>query len=296
MKCNKRIKRLTDEQKIEIVEKYKTGKYTCAGLGREYGRDYNSISRMLKRRGVEICTDKTILSKKYSYNDHFFDIIDTEEKAYFLGLFAADGYNNEKQNCCRISLQEGDKDILEKFVKALASNRPIRFIESKNKKYSNMCEAAVNSKQISRRLKELGCPQAKSLILEFPTEEQVPKYLLRHWIAGLFDGDGCFCRILRSNRKNSYACSFVSTIMVCEGLKRFLEQELDIYCGIFYKNNTTASLNISGRMQCYKFLDFIYKDSTVYMNRKYNKYLSEMTPPHLRPKLPLDSGETHDIV
>lgn len=38
-----------------------------------------------------------------------------------------------------------------------------------------------------------GCVPKKSLILKFPTSERVPLDLIRHFIQGYFDEDGCFC-------------------------------------------------------------------------------------------------------
>jgi hypothetical protein len=66
-----------------------------------------------------------------TYNEHFFDVIDTPEKAYFLGLMYSDGcvWHTERtgktgnilyEYCTSISLQETDKDILDKFKNALS--------------------------------------------------------------------------------------------------------------------------------------------------------------------------------
>ena len=40
---NNRGRKLTDQQILEIKERYKTGKETLCGLGREYGVDYRTI-------------------------------------------------------------------------------------------------------------------------------------------------------------------------------------------------------------------------------------------------------------
>ena len=48
-------------------------------------------------------------------NKNFFNKIDTEEKAYFLGFLYADGYNNTDRNSVALSLKEDDKEILEKY-------------------------------------------------------------------------------------------------------------------------------------------------------------------------------------
>lgn len=49
---------------------------------------------------------------------------------------------------------------------------------------------SLRSQKTVDDLKQLGCIERKSLILKFPTEEQVPFDLLHHFIRGYFDGDG----------------------------------------------------------------------------------------------------------
>ena len=88
---------LTLEQELQIVEKYKTGQYTCSSLGREFGRVKSTINNCLKKHNILVLNDARKLSRKYTLNEEFFDIIDTEAKAYFLGLLYADGSNNEKE-------------------------------------------------------------------------------------------------------------------------------------------------------------------------------------------------------
>ena len=51
--------------------------------------------------------------RKYDVNDNYFDIIDSQEKAYIFGLFYADACNYEYNGRIKIDLQEDDKEILE---------------------------------------------------------------------------------------------------------------------------------------------------------------------------------------
>ena len=49
------------------------------------------------------------------------------------------------------------------------------------------------SKEMATDLAKAGCYNKKSLTLKFPTEEQVPSKLIRHFLRGYVDGDGCLC-------------------------------------------------------------------------------------------------------
>ncbi|HEX5186476.1 MAG TPA: hypothetical protein VFV86_06260, partial [Nitrososphaeraceae archaeon] len=127
-------------------------------------------------------------ARKYSFNYNYFDIIDTEDKAYFLGLLYADGNNCNKRGVVRLELQSSDVNILEKFNKYIDNHKPIRYT---NKHNYNKAEIELVSKSFSFQLSKLGCVPNKSLILRFPTEYQVPYDLTHHFVRGYFDGDGC---------------------------------------------------------------------------------------------------------
>lgn len=66
-------------------------------------------------------------------------------------------------------------------------NNIFKKIDNEEKAY----RIAIYSKELAMDLIKLGCFQNKSLILKFPTEQQVPKHLIHHFMRGYFDGDGC---------------------------------------------------------------------------------------------------------
>ncbi len=280
MKIKKPSKRLNDKEKNEIVEKYKTGNYNCAQLGREYSVLRTSIRMMLKSKGIQI-RSASDSGRKYSLNKYYFDIINSERKSYFLGLLYADGTNSEKRYVTTLRLQETDLEILEKFNKELNCNAPIKLIErkSKNPAWQNMYRLDINNKHVSKRLSELGVHQNKTFTLKFPNSFQIPTNLIRHWLRGLWDGDGSFSICKNNNKiKKSYRLisSLVSTLDVCEKIKEYLKIELNINSSIYIpskkKINTTRRLKISGNIQVSKFLNWLYKDSEIYLKRKFDKY------------------------
>lgn len=271
-------KRLTDYQKIEIVEKYQTGNYNCAELGREYGVLRTSIRMLLKSRDIPI-KSMSDSGRKYSLNKYYFDNIDSERKAYWLGLLYADGTNSESKYVTTLRLQETDIKILQEFNNDIGSNMPIKFIErqTKHPTWQNLYRLDINNKHISKRLAELGVHQNKTFTLLFPNKSQISEPLMRHWLRGLWDGDGSVC-IYKNKFKSSYRLhtSVVSTLDVCEKIKEWLQLELDINSNIYIpckeKINTTRRLNISGNRQISKFWEWLYKDSEIFLERKFNNY------------------------
>ena len=219
------------------------------------------------------------MSKLYFVDDTYFEKINSEDKAYFLGLMYADG--NINPNRIKISLQENDKDILEKFKETINYSGPLIFRKGGDRNDSwgirkNQYILQIANQKISKDLNNLGCVPNKSLILEFPTKKQVPKKWIRHFIRGVMDGDGYFAKYFIKNDWVKYQVNLVSTIMFLEKLTTVLKEELDINTFITkrHKNRdtTTKQMFISGRIQVTKFLNWIYQDSTVSLNRKHLKY------------------------
>ena len=133
-------------------------------------------------------------NRMYNVNHNFFDIIDSEEKAYILGFLYADGTNMEVingQNGISFTQLEQDIDILNKINVAMQSTYPINsYIQKSNGKVK--CKLTFCSQKLSDQVNFLGAPPKKSLILKFPNKEifKSPD-LIRHFIRGYFDGDGC---------------------------------------------------------------------------------------------------------
>lgn len=108
----------------------------------------------------------------------------------------------------------------------------------------------------------------KSLDLKFP---DISPLLYPHFIRGYFDGDGS---IYINKQKHRITVTITSTKQFCEKIKDITEKELGIFCGIYdasCHNGITKVNSMSGK-SAVKFLDWIYKDADLYMERKYNKY------------------------
>ena len=63
----------------------------------------------MKRKRVH----KGMLKTKYSYDRNYFEKIDTEDKAYFLGFLYADGFNTKQG--FRLQISQKDEDVLLKL-------------------------------------------------------------------------------------------------------------------------------------------------------------------------------------
>ena len=188
-----------------------------------------------------------------------FEKIDTEEKAYWLGFLYADGSVGSKEDKIELGLAEKDLKHIEKFKTFMNINNKISYRE-KTKSY----RMSFRSAQCKQDLINKGCVPKKSLILNFPNENQVPKYLIRHFIRGYFDGDGWFT--------NTEKCFQVGII----GTENFINGFLDSIENIDKKNKIFDVHREDGAKRyvfgayndVLNFLNWIYKDSNIYLDRK----------------------------
>lgn len=259
-------RRLSTEEKKELFEMYKTGKYTGKDLSYIFPITPVAINALLRRHGYT-SKSQSELQRKYKINENLFDIIDTEEKAYILGLLYADGYNDTSRNSVNLTLRESDKGILEDITKLVQPYKPLQYIRKSSKERSNSYRLVIANKHISNKINELGCTKAKTFTTTFPTEKQVPFKLQRHFIRGYFDGDGSI------SKGKQIEMSMTGTEEILISIQGIMMQELGFKKTKFdkrykEKDDNIYTLRYSGRIQCIRFRDWIYKDASLYINRK----------------------------
>ena len=197
-----------------------------------------------------------------------FEIIDTEEKAYWLGFLYADGSVGSKEDKIELGLAAQDLTHIEKFRDFMEINNKISYRGN-----SNSYRMSFRSTKCKEDLIDKGCVPKKSLILEFPNSKQVPVDLLRHFIRGYFDGDGWFT--------NTDSCFQVGIIGTENFIKGFLDavDNINKNCKIFnvHREDGAKRYIFGAYNDVLSFLNWIYKDSKIYLDRKYEKYLDFVT-------------------
>lgn len=214
------------------------------------------------------------MSREYELNEDIFNVIDDEEKAYWLGFLYADGaiYIRKRKGhgtsySIHLNLSSKDYDHLVKFANFIGTNKPARKFISNGYDTSGI---EINSKNIAIRLIQYGCVEKKSLVLGFPIwlNTVLGGDLIRHFVRGYFDGDGFF---------EKRRLSIVSTESFLTELQKIITDVLNIksYIRPHYSNNNgiTKYLWIEKKKDIMIFLNWLYNDTNVYLDRKYQKYL-----------------------
>lgn len=264
---------MTKEERIkrnqEIVKEYiNTPNHlkNVTKLGEKFGLSIRTTSEILKKAGVEIYNT----SHHTTVNEDIFNEIDSEEKAYWLGFMYADGCIYSKEYRIELSLQGSDINHLHKFAKFLENKKEnfVKFYANyKHGKYDR-CRVSFRSKKVWTALNEKGCIPNKSLILTFPNESIFKnKSLIRHFIRGYVDGDGCLCNTTKPE------LNILGTKEFLTDMQKYLilDRTYPIYPQRKNSNKNTYTFNLwcSTAMLNMKYL---YSDSTIYLDRKYEKF------------------------
>lgn len=120
-------KNITKELKQEIINYYLSKPMTLKQVEDKYKLSHPTISKILKE------IPKYTKAKIYNPNmkEHFFQEINSEENAYFLGLLIADGNifkdNTGRQASISITLNLEDEYMLQKFKEVLRADTSIGY-------------------------------------------------------------------------------------------------------------------------------------------------------------------------
>lgn len=256
--------RWTDEQVRYLIKNYKLK--TNKELAKILHKTKVAVDIKANNLGLE--------NTKYHYNQNFFSNIDTEEKAYWCGFIMADGciVIQEDINSCEVTiqLQKSDYTHLEKFNKSLDGDVPITFftqICNLTGEPNEACRIRFYSQQMFHDLEKYCVIPCKSLVKQFPTN--IPDSLMRHYIRGYFDDNGTICF------SHKYLlCSFASgSEDFIKGLHSYLQiQGYPCYSIAKAKHAHCYSFQLAQRNNTReKFLKYLYSNSSIYLDRKYQK-------------------------
>lgn len=214
------------------------------------------------------------IKRKNKLNENYFEVIDTEHKAYWLGFIMADGCitrteKNGPYNRFEFNLKEEDKAHLEKFQKDLQSNYKIKEIEKRNKKRdfnSVVCNIRINSRKLVDSLIKNEIYPNKTGKEVLP--KTVPKELIPHFIRGYFDGDGSI-----TLNKSFRMCS--SSIEILKAFNDYFKLVLNVEYKIYEDKSYAVPffvIDSNNRKNNKVVLDHLYNGSTLYLDRKYKRY------------------------
>lgn len=187
-----------------------------------------------------------------------------KEIAYILGFILADGYimyktKERNETSLQIEIADYDVDILNKIKSYLEFEGPVAISNRGTVKLN------ISNMMIIEELIRKGYP-IKNKTFSTKWIENIPTQYVNHFIRGIFDGDGSIYL-----NKNKPTFQFLGTKNLLIGIKNntpFPQPNIhwrgkyggpDIYV-MQYRNQKG-------------FFNWLYKDATIFSDRKYNRYL-----------------------
>lgn len=238
-------------------------------------------SRLAKELGV---SDKTINywvkkldiprigtagnARKHRVNETFFESIDDELKAYWLGFIMADGcvYCGDSPASYRFQMNLSVKDAghLELFNSTVQSNYPLIYktVHGNNNQLYQVVQLKINNTTFCHHLMRHGVKPRKSgreLIPDLDNSQ-----LLHHFVRGYFDGDGS---ISVNNRGQP-------SVIIAAASERFISQlheiltEIGVTRARIRYHNGAYALSFTNRKSILSLADYMYADATVLLMRK----------------------------
>jgi hypothetical protein len=165
---------------------------TLSAVERDLHINRKSVGDRARLVGIKIPTSGG--QEKYAINHRAFSTLRTAEQAYVLGLLAADGNVHHPKNgrapIISLRVQAQDVWLVRMACRVLGTEeRRIRHWSTLfNGREHPVSGVAVSSAKLAKDLARHGVTPRKSVDLSFP--HHLPESLQRHWLRGLFDGDG----------------------------------------------------------------------------------------------------------
>jgi hypothetical protein len=203
----------------------------------------------------------------------FFDNIDCENKAYWLGFIVADGNLHRNGYGFQINLGNMDRLHLEKLAILLDSRiSDWSSFHKKQQKTYRGCSIRISDKSMHQSLCSLGVLPNKTHKDQSKIIDYIPSDLFNHFVRGLFDGDGS---ISFSRVSEKLICNY--TIAGETQLLESLKNRICAFVGIsdvgVEKKQNFSVLRWGGRRQCISVGDWMYKNATIFLGRKKNKFV-----------------------
>lgn len=225
----------------------------------------STISKIVSENNIE-------KNRRVNINDFY--NIKSKEVCYFLGLLWSDGHVSKKDNS--ISIECNGDDMIE-FKKSLDTFGKWSYYNRKRERYGVKCKPITNAHLSDSLLHEFLKENDylnKSIVSPNKIISKIPEELIRYFLLGIIDGDGCF--YFKENLSNQFY------------LTGKLDQDWSSFklifdnIGVKYKHinkegktNKYSFIRVTNKKDIKKIGDIVYStidNDGIGLKRKYEKY------------------------
>lgn len=256
---------VSEEKKAGVVKTYKEKPITISALAKQFNLSSPTIMKILNDNGIKRYTKTQLYNP--NMNEDYFETIDNQTNAYFLGLIIADGnvfkddYSN-RQASISITLEDSDIYMLQKF------KDEIRVETSINSDGRGSSMIAVRSNKMANDLSKYGVVPRKSLITYLP---EIEPSLMRHLIRGILDGDGNVQgKQTNINNRYKHSVGFCGSNLLMTQIRDWLVENVGVSKNKIYEysNRCLSMVTWASITNMQLLYHYFYDDSDIYLTRK----------------------------
>jgi hypothetical protein len=242
---------------------------------------YKQMGDYLKRSPASIQSKIRYLPfqqkiKKHPVNSDFFKAW-SSEMAYTLGFIAADGNVCHTGRAHALHIACDDKDVVEKIRRALCYQGPLHQKVRMNGKISyslRICDLAI-----FHDLVKLNITERKSLTLKPPA---LPAEYIHDFVRGYFDGDGSVSSRSKVYQNklvvDLYTASPYMASFLYKVVKTITKNHYQGKIQLFLTHQKTPYYVVRlGHKASLDLFSYMYENASIYLERKYNKFLTGMS-------------------
>jgi hypothetical protein len=256
------------EPHLTFRKMYLDDHLSIGSIAEKMGCSISKVQKYLEREGLTRTNldSKKLLSKLMHPNSTFFDAVDTEEKAYWLGFFYADGYLANNGSTLKIDLSVRDVVHLQRFANIFQTKVRIykRSPDKRNGKVYASARCSITCTYLWGALIEKGVQQGNTLSEDISIFEHIPENLMHHFVRGIFDGDGSVYR----HKSGGLGFSLVGSNPFMEHLRGVLVASVGLSVTKLGKMGKLTHLRWKGNGASECFKNWLYRDATVWLERK----------------------------
>lgn len=220
-------------------------------------------------------------NRKHAIDQHYFDEIIDESRAYWLGFLWADGNISTTAKRCagpnrlRFVQKSSDRERVYAFKQAIQASYEVTELHDKRTN-SDQVQLDINSRPICDALIRHGYGRKD----ERTSIPKIDAGLVHHFVRGYFDGDGClsiYNQTVRHAVIHKQELSFTGNPRFITELKELLVTDAGltptVKMHVDKRTTNAVSLRYGKKADIAKMYEYLYHDATTYLKRKHDKFL-----------------------
>lgn len=213
--------------------------------------------------------------REQTYDDGFFSRIDTEAKAYWLGFVMCDGSLAKRSPNIRLKVTAAEEDLghLAALTRAVQFKGPLRrSVKAYMPNAQPVWDMILSGRKIVDDLERLGMSIGDKASNGWP---DVGQDGFRHFVRGVMDADGSW-GVYVEPRGQSRKLKLLVQLTTTRTIAKRIGQAFAAVAGCSMPamqtgncaNPGIAAWSISGRGNMQRIANYLYRDATVFLERK----------------------------